>query len=190
MKFSLGLLYRIAFWVSLAGLTAIIFDFGFPHGGSSQTLLDEFYFIVLVIAVISTIFRYINNVHLFRRKAFIFDLLSIGFTFWIFYMYLFVGVPFEADQHLENPIWIKIAVILSFIREAAERKVNFRRKYNLLVLTIIKKIEVKNIFGKTRTETQVQGVASADSILEPDNILVLYGSNIDLQGFLKQKLRG
>lgn len=69
------------------------------------------------------------------------------------------------------------------------REVSFRRKFNLLVLTIIKKIEVKSILGKTRTETQIQGVASADSILEPDDILVLYGSNKDLQTFLKQKLR-
>ncbi len=68
------------------------------------------------------------------------------------------------------------------------QEVDFRLKYNLLVLTIIKKIEVKSILGKTKIETQVQGVASAEDILEPENILVLYGSNNDLQKFLKQKL--
>jgi len=57
------------------------------------------------------------------------------------------------------------------------------------VLTIIKKVEVKSILGKTKTETQIQGVASADKTLETDDILVLYGSNKDLQVFLKQKLR-
>lgn len=69
------------------------------------------------------------------------------------------------------------------------REVGFRREFNLLVLTIIKKVEVKSILGKTKTETQIQGVASADNILEPNDILVLYGSNKDLQIFLKQKLR-
>lgn len=68
-------------------------------------------------------------------------------------------------------------------------EVGFRREFNLLVLTIIKKIEVKSILGKTKTETQIQGVASADNQLEADDILVLYGSNKDLQIFLKQKLR-
>lgn len=68
-------------------------------------------------------------------------------------------------------------------------EVGFRRDFNLLVLTIIKKVEVKSILGKTKTETQIQGVASADNILEQDDILVLYGSNKDLQIFLKQKLR-
>lgn len=69
------------------------------------------------------------------------------------------------------------------------REVGFRREFNLLVLTIMKKVEVKSLLGKTKTETQIQGVASADNKLEPGDILVLYGSNKDLQVFLKQKLR-
>lgn len=69
------------------------------------------------------------------------------------------------------------------------REVGFRRKFNLLVLTTIQKIEVKSILGKTKTESHIQGVASADNQLEADDILVLYGSNKDLQIFLKQKLR-
>lgn len=69
------------------------------------------------------------------------------------------------------------------------REVGFRRHFNLLVLTIIKKVEVKSIVGKSKIETQIQGVASADNQLEAGDILVLYGSNKDLQLFLKQKLR-
>lgn len=69
------------------------------------------------------------------------------------------------------------------------REVGFRREFNLLVLTIIKKVEVKSVLGKTKTESQIQGVASSDKSLEPDDILVLYGSNKDLQIFLKQKLK-
>lgn len=69
------------------------------------------------------------------------------------------------------------------------REVGFRREFNLLVLTIIKKVEVKSILGKTKTENQIQGVASADNKLEQDDILVIYGSNKDLQVFLKQKLK-
>lgn len=69
------------------------------------------------------------------------------------------------------------------------REIGFRREFNLLVLTIIKKVEVKSILGKTRMETQIQGVASADNILEPNDILVLYGSNKDLRAFLRQKLK-
>ena len=69
------------------------------------------------------------------------------------------------------------------------REVGFKREFNLLVLTIINKVEVKSTLGKTKTDTHIQGVASADLELKTDDILVLFGSNKDLQLFLKQKLR-
>lgn len=68
------------------------------------------------------------------------------------------------------------------------REVGFRSKYKLLVLTTIKKTEVKSILGKTKTENKVQGVAVPDYVLGKDDILVLYGSNKDLQHFLKLRL--
>lgn len=127
MKLNLKLLYRIAFWNSLTGLIAIISDFGFYQNDFSQQLLDTFYFVVLGIGLISTFARYIQNKLLFKRKALIFDLLSVGFTLWLFFLFVFVGVPFETDLILENPIWIKIAVLFTFIREFSELKINLNR---------------------------------------------------------------
>ncbi|WKS94331.1 potassium channel family protein [Riemerella columbina] len=69
------------------------------------------------------------------------------------------------------------------------RDLNFREKYNLVPLTIIKKMEVKSLLGKTKTENKVLGVAVANNVLETNDILVLYGSNKDLQRFLKLKMR-
>jgi trk system potassium uptake protein TrkA len=65
-------------------------------------------------------------------------------------------------------------------------ELDFRKKFNLLVLTIIKKVEVKSIIGKARIETRIRGVASANEILEAEDILVLFGLNKDLRIFLKQ----
>lgn len=67
------------------------------------------------------------------------------------------------------------------------KEVGFRRNFNLVVLTTIKKSEVKSLFGKSRTEAKVLGVATPDLKLEQTDILVLYGANKDLQEFLKQK---
>jgi trk system potassium uptake protein TrkA len=67
------------------------------------------------------------------------------------------------------------------------REVGFRRQFNLLVLTIMKKSEVKSLLGKSRTEVNVEGIATPDQQLDETDILVLYGSNNDLQAFLKQK---
>ena len=66
--------------------------------------------------------------------------------------------------------------------------VGFRRKYNIILLTTIKKREVKSLLGKSVMESRVQGVATPDMVLEENDILVLYGSNVDLQKFLKHKI--
>lgn len=67
------------------------------------------------------------------------------------------------------------------------REVGFRRQFNLLVLTIMKKSEVKSLLGKSRTEVNSDGIATPDQELEETDLLVLFGSNKDLQEFLKQK---
>ena len=82
---------------------------------------------------------------------------------------------------------IEAKVPLDYVGKTV-REVGFKREFNLLVLTIIKKVEVKSIVGKSKIENQIQGVASADNQLELNDILVLYGANKDLQTFLKQKL--
>lgn len=67
------------------------------------------------------------------------------------------------------------------------KEIGFRQHFNLLVLTIIKKEEVKSILGKSRTEQRVQGVATPDLILKENDILVLFGDNDDLQKFLNKR---
>jgi Trk-type K+ transport system membrane component len=127
MNLNFKLFFRFAFWISLTGLIAIIFDFGFSQSSLYQQILDEFYFFVLGIGIISTLTRYIKRQNVFKWKVFTFDLISISFTFWVFYLYLFVGVPFEIDLLLENPLWVHLAVFFSFIREFSEVKINFNR---------------------------------------------------------------
>jgi|SRR5690554_3939068 Trk-type K+ transport system membrane component len=120
-------LYRTAFWISCIGLIAIISDFGYTQTAIYQKMIDGFYFFVLTVGLISTFARYIQQFILIKRKVFIFDLLSVLFTLWIFQMYLFVGVPFDTDLLLENPIWVKIAVLMTFVREFSELRINFSR---------------------------------------------------------------
>ena len=127
MKLDLKFLYRIAFMISLIGLIAIISDFGFYQTDYSQNILDVFYFFVLGIGLISTIARYIQERKSINRKELVFDFLSVAFTLWLYYQFVFVGVPFETDLLLENPIWIKIAVLLIFIREFSELKIDIKR---------------------------------------------------------------
>ncbi|MBK9152047.1 MAG: TrkA family potassium uptake protein [Saprospiraceae bacterium] len=71
----------------------------------------------------------------------------------------------------------------------AIRDISFRKNHNLLALTVIKKAEEKSLLGKTKTISKILGVISGDYIIEENDILVLYGSNKDLQIFLKQKFK-
>jgi trk system potassium uptake protein TrkA len=64
-------------------------------------------------------------------------------------------------------------------------ELNFRKKYNLLILTTIKKTEILGKLGTRIIENKVQGVASGELVLEKGEIMVIYGSNNDIERFLK-----
>ena len=90
---------------------------------------------------------------------------------------------FELNEHFSI---IEANVPKEYVGKTV-REIGFRRKFNLLVLTIMKKSEVKSLFGKSRTEMNIEGIATPDQQLEEADILVMYGANKDLQVFLKQK---
>jgi trk system potassium uptake protein TrkA len=62
--------------------------------------------------------------------------------------------------------------------------IQWRETYNIQVVTLIKKKEVKSVLGKTRSVSEIQGVISDDWKLEENHIIVLYGNNEDLNAFL------
>lgn len=64
--------------------------------------------------------------------------------------------------------------------------VGFRNNYNLVCVTIIKKIADKNLFGKVKRINQIQGVVTTDTVLESADILVIYGENEDIKKFIKE----
>lgn len=67
------------------------------------------------------------------------------------------------------------------------RDINIREHYNLLVLTTISMKEIKSAIGKSRKIDKVKGVANPDDILYSDNLLVVYGSNKDINNFLQDE---
>ncbi|WP_218598790.1 TrkH family potassium uptake protein [Polaribacter sp. NJDZ03] len=129
MNFAYKKIYKIAFWASVLGLFAFIFHFGFDQSILVQQIIDGFYFVVIALGLMATFVRYFASPHLLKRNVAVFDLLSVVYSLGIFYMYLFVGEAFQTDLVLENPLWLVLAVILSFIREFSELKLNLKRIY-------------------------------------------------------------
>lgn len=123
MKPNIKQLYRIAFWISLSGVLTIIGDFGFNHSMNSQSLLNGYYYIVLLFGIVATTIRYIEKIELIQKKVFIFDFTSILFTIIVFFVHL--GLNKNGERHYDN--LIKFAVFLTFIREFSEIKLIYKR---------------------------------------------------------------
>lgn len=68
-------------------------------------------------------------------------------------------------------------------------EVGFRNRFNLLVLTTLKKRNEKSLIGGQKTVERVSGVVLPDQVLEADDTLVLFGSDKDLQHFLNQRFK-
>jgi len=121
------LFYRLAFFLSLIGVLTLIFDYGYDQNTALQTKLNIFYFVVLWTGIVSTILRYITLRKNLRTKVISFDFISILITVYVIFIHFFSA---EAHQHLSffyNDNWVKITILLTFIREFSEQNINYKR---------------------------------------------------------------
>jgi trk system potassium uptake protein TrkA len=65
-------------------------------------------------------------------------------------------------------------------------EVGFNKNYNVVVLTTIKQREEKNSLGSIIKVNKVQGVASSKTLIDKNDILVMYGLIIDIENLLKE----
>lgn len=63
--------------------------------------------------------------------------------------------------------------------------INLTKHYEAIILTTIKTISQKNVLGIPRKTKQVQSVASSKTVLEQNDILVIYGRLKDIEQFLE-----
>lgn len=181
MKIDLTLFYRIAFCISLLGLFAVIFDFGFYQNTSFQNFLDNFYLAILGIGLISTFLRYIQNIKLFKRRAFIFDLLSISFTIYLFYLYIFNGISLNYHSFFKNIIWIKVAIVFTFIREYSELKINFKRTFlnpaQIFILSFLVIVLIGSLLLSLPKATY-NGISYIDALFTSTSAVCLTGLSV------------
>jgi Trk-type K+ transport system membrane component len=119
--------FQITFVLSLIGLFVLISDFGYDQTNPVQELINGYYFVVLALGIIATAIRYITLKKNIRDKVFIFDAVSLLFIIYIILIHFFSQ---EAHRHLSflyNDNWLKFAILLTFLREFAEQKINYKR---------------------------------------------------------------
>lgn len=120
-----GFLKHIPFFLSILGLLAMLFDFGFNQTAYQQFLLQQYYILLMLVECLFLGSRYF----LFhRKKAFkvvVFDLLltllmlvtlSVQLSLWDFAL-------------LNSNLWTSIVFLLLFIRELSAEKIEFKRRY-------------------------------------------------------------
>lgn len=56
-------------------------------------------------------------------------------------------------------------------------ELNFRVNYNLNIVTILRKKEKTNLIGASTTQMEVIGIPSGDTVIEKDDVLVVFGLN-------------
>lgn len=119
--------FQITFLLSLLGLFVLITDFGYDQSDPTQELINGYYFIVLALGIIATAIRYITLKKNIHDKVFIFDAISLLIIIFIVFIHFFSQEAHRQLTFLYNDNWLKFAILLTFIREFAEQKVNYKR---------------------------------------------------------------
>jgi trk system potassium uptake protein TrkA len=59
------------------------------------------------------------------------------------------------------------------------------KRYRLVLVSILKRVKKKNIFGNDKSELQVMGIVPPETILQSEDVLLLFGSPRDLEEFIE-----
>lgn len=114
---------RLIVLLHLLAITALIADYGFILAKPVQTAIMGLYIFVLVIGVFYTVLKYIYHRKEFIVRVFIFDLISVLFIFYCLYK----QISIEGFSEISH--WLRLAVILKFIREFTRTRLNYKRSF-------------------------------------------------------------
>lgn len=128
MKTNFTWIHPVALWASVIGILAFITEAGFAHSASTQGVINYFYLFTLFLGDLSLGVRYRHNFRRLKRKVFVFDLLTVLFTFFSVVAFLVSRASPAAHPILSRSFWIHTAVALVFIREISEVRVNYRSR--------------------------------------------------------------
>jgi trk system potassium uptake protein TrkA len=65
-------------------------------------------------------------------------------------------------------------------------ELGLRANYHVVVLTTLQMQQKRGVLGGTHSSLEVKGVASANTMLEEDDVLVVYGNIADIKRMLKE----
>ena len=128
LKVLLSYFFNFAFGISIFGLILFVVDFGFEQSIQFQRFLIAYYIFVLTTGVIATGLRYLIKSKEIKRSVLVFDGITVLLTLIILLLHFF-GEETRDTSYLYDDIWVKFAIILTFIREFSEQNISYKRTF-------------------------------------------------------------
>ena len=90
----------------------------------------------------------------------------------------------ESFQITQNYRLLEVAVPERYVGRTI-MDLDLANKYQLVLVTIIKNVRQKSVFGNERDELKVMGIVSPETFLKSGDILLLFGAPKDLERFIE-----
>ncbi|WP_318642781.1 TrkH family potassium uptake protein [Flavobacterium ardleyense] len=126
-KAVLSYFFNFVFGISILGLILFVADFGFDQSRQFQRFLIGYYIVVLTTGVVATILRYVVKSKAMKRSVLIFDGTTVLLTLVILLLHFFGDTRSTSLSH--DDIWVKLAIILTFVREFSEQNISYKRTF-------------------------------------------------------------
>ncbi len=115
-------------WISLVAILVVVIDIGFPLLDGITYFFHLFYIAVLGSAIVSIFYRYIKSYRGRRIGIWVFDILSLFFFMFLLFSRMGWISPLpENMSFLNSYIWIYLGLVLYFVREFSDKKINLRK---------------------------------------------------------------
>lgn len=118
---------NFSFLLSVVGLFAILTDYGFNQGSYFQRIIIGIYFSVIIIGTAAALLRFFDTPQRARHmlRVWIFDFGTVLFGLVAISIYAYVEL---SGSHIEqSEFLLNLSMLLTFIREFAEKKVNYKK---------------------------------------------------------------
>lgn len=79
---------------------------------------------------------------------------------------------------------LEVRVPKRYINKTVEQ-LDLAKRYRLVLVSILKRVTKKSLFGQEKGELQVMGIVPAGTILIKEDVLLLFGSPRDLEEFIE-----
>jgi trk system potassium uptake protein TrkH len=133
--------YKLVFYLSLFGIGILIYDFGYSQPGETQTFVNLYYFIVLVLGMLATTIRYLKKEKGLEFKVIVFDILSSIVIMSVLFLHFSGFDQSTLHTYLYDDLWVKLAILLTLVREFASLDINYNRTFlnpaQLFILSFI-----------------------------------------------------